>query len=157
MQIKPRGKLLLLAGVLLAGSTAWTADLTATGGWSRRITAGDLTAGAGSDLASQQESDAGATTLAIASTGGAAWQIKVRHSPSTWHSNFTLWVKRTSDGTGAGSITGGSGYIEVTQVDTVLFSGTKDRSSISLQYKLTGLSKNVSPNSYLSSVVFSVE
>ena len=150
-------KSLLLIGVWLVSGTAWTADLTATGGWSRTITANDLTAGAGSDLASQQESSAGATTLTITSTGGGAWRIKVRHTPSTWHSNFTLWVKRTSDGTGDGSISGGSGYIQVTAVDAELFSGTKDRSNISLQYKLTGLSKNVSPNSYLSSVVFTVE
>ena len=147
----------LLISVLLVSNAAWAADISTTGGWSRTITAADLTAGAGSDLASQQESHAGATTLTIASTGGGAWRIKVRHMPNPWHNDFTLWVRRTSEGTGGGSIAGGSGYLQVTALDTELFSGTLDRSGISLQYKLTGLSKNVSPNSYLSSLVFAVE
>ena len=137
--------------------TAGTADLTAAGGWNRRVTGSDLTAGAGSDLASQEESDPGATVLSISATGAAGWRIKVRHSPIAWNNRFQLWVRRTSDGNGAGGITGGNGYVEVTELDADLFSGTRDRSNVSVQYKLTGLSKNISPASYLSSVVFTIQ
>ena len=150
-------KLFFLSVGLLLNTVAWAADIAASGGWNRTITSGDLIAGAGTDLISQQESNSDATTLTITSTSGGAWRIKVRHTPGPWNNDLTLWIRRTSDGTGIGSISGGSGYIQVTTLDTEICAGTNDRSGISIQYKLSGLSKNVSPDSYLSSVLFTVE
>jgi len=147
----------LLISVLLACTSAWAADITVSGEWIRTVTASDLTAGAGSDLVSEQTSSAGTVTLALTATGGGAWRIKVRHAPSPWNGNLTLWVRRTSDGTGAGSLSGGSGYVQLTALDTDFFSGAGDRSNISLQYKLSGLSKTVSPDTYQSAVVFTIE
>jgi hypothetical protein len=144
-----------LLSVLLFAAVPRAADLSSMGDWSETINATNLIAGAGSDLTSQYESTTGTTTLTISSVPG-SWHVKVRRSDATWHLNFTLWVKRTSDGSGSGAISGGTSYVEASSMDTEIFSGSGERSNITLQYKLTGMSKNVSPSNYSASAIFTV-
>jgi hypothetical protein len=139
---------------LTAGGRA--ADITVAGDWFRTIDKTDLTAGAGSDLASQYESATGVTTVSIANTSGATWRVTARRSDATWNSNVSLWVKRTSDGSGSGSISGGTTYVQLSALDTEVFSGTGDRSNVTLQFKLTGMSKSVAPGTYSTTVIYTV-
>ena len=132
------------------------ADVSSSGNWTDMIDASDLVAGAGSNLASQYESSSGTTTLSIANTAGATWRILARRSDGTWHGNLVLFVRRTSDGSGSGAVVGGSSYIKLSTLDTEMFSGSGDRGSIAVQYKLTGMSKNVSPNLYSSGIIFTL-
>ena len=145
----------LLALVLFARLAA-AADLTSGGDWAETLNAGSLTAGAGSDLPSNLESISGVTVLSVSNISG-PWRITVRRSSSTWDGHFTLYVRRTSAGIGSGSIAGGDSYVEVTTGDTEVFTGSDARSSIAVQYKLTGLAHNVPPATYLSSLVFTVQ
>jgi hypothetical protein len=138
----------------LAAVTLGAADISSSGNWTEMIDASDLVAGAGSDVASQYESGSGTATLTISNTAGASWRILARRSDGTWHNNFVLSVRRTSDGSGSGAVIGGSSYIQLSTLDTEIFSGSGDRSSIAVQYKLTGMSKNVSPNLYSSGITF---
>jgi hypothetical protein len=142
--------LLTLAGF------AQGADLTSNGDWIESITAGHLISGAGSDLQPQFESVPGVTTLMI-STAPGAWTLRARLSGNGAHSDVTVYVKRASGGNGSGSISGGTAYMALSGSDAELFSGTGDRSNISLQLKLTGLSRKVSPGTYLSSIIFTVQ
>lgn len=130
------------------------ADIVSTGDWTEMIDASDLTAGAGSDLISQYTSATSSTTLTISNTSGSSWRVLARRSDTIWNNGFTLWAKRTSDGAGSGSISGGTVYVELTTLDVEICSGTGDRSNIGLQFKLTGMSKDVSPNTYNSTVIF---
>ena len=142
--------------VLALSGASQSADLTSGGDWVASVTAANLVSGAGSDLQAQFESVSGVTTLTITNVSG-AWSLRARRSGSQWHGDVTAYVKRTSDGSGSGSISGGTAYVALASTDTEIFSGSGARGSISLQFKLTGLSKTVSPATYLSSIIFTVQ
>ena len=149
----------LLVPILLFLTRAEAIDLSATGGWSETVDETDLVSGAGSDLVDTYESTTDATTMTIYNCTGDTdnWRLDVRRiDEGGWHQDFTLYVKRTSDGNGNGSISGGLSYIEITTTDTQLFSGAGDRSNISIQYKLTGMSINVLPDTYSKTITFTV-
>lgn len=146
---------LLLQLTLLAGFSL-AADLTSSGDWVESITASHLTAGAGSDLQAKFESVAGVTTLTIFNTSG-SWTLRARRGGNPGHPNVAIHVKRTSNGAGSGSIAGGTSYLELSTSDAELCSGSGDRSGIALQVKLTGLNRTVSPATYLSSLIFTVQ
>lgn len=141
--------------LLLFTNAGHAADLTALGNWTETLTASNLAAGAGSDLQNQLVSVAGVSTITISDAPG-AWVVRARRSSSQWNDSFSLFVKRTSSGSGSGSISGAEAYVEITGSDAEIFSGSESRSSISLQFKLTGLATNVSAATYLSSIIFTV-
>lgn len=142
--------------VLALAGNIQSADLTSSGDWVASVSAANLAAGAGSDLQTQFESISGVTTLTISNAPG-EWSLRARRNGTQWNSAVAVFVKRTSAGSGAGSITGGGGYVEVTATDSEIFTGSGPRSGVSLQFKLTGLSKKVSPSTYLSSIIFTVQ
>jgi hypothetical protein len=144
--------------ILLVFTKAEAIDITATGSWNRTIDTSDLASGAGSDLIGIYESTVNATVLTVLNTTGNTdnWRIDVRRSDSTWHGDFILYIQRTSDGTGGGSISGGLSYIAIGTTDSQFFSGAGDRSSVNLQYKLTGMSISIPPNTYSTTVVFTI-
>lgn len=146
---------LALAALLLFVETPQAADLLSSGNWTLTIGPGDLVAGAGSNLQSQFDSVSGVTTLTISNLSG-PWQLKARRSDNTWNGAILLRVKRTSDGSGAGTISGGTSYAEITAVDTDFFSGSGDRSNVAVQFRLTGMSVQVSPNIYSTSIIFTL-
>ena len=155
MPLPPFAKLLL---PLLLVSAAQAADVSFIGSWSHTLTASHLTAGAGSDLQNQTESVAGVTILTVSNAPG-DWTLRARlgNTGGNWNDNFALFVRRTSAGSGSGSVSGGETYVEVTSTDTLIFSGSEDRNNISLQFKLTGLANNVAAATYLSSIIFTVQ
>ncbi|MEN3370008.1 MAG: hypothetical protein V7609_2151 [Verrucomicrobiota bacterium] len=142
--------------LLLLLDASQAADLSSIGSWSESLTAANLVSGAGSDLQNQIESVSGVTALTISNAPG-PWSVRARLSSSQWNSNFTLFVRRSSAGSGSGTISGAEGYIEITGSDSEIFSGSENRGSISLQFKLTGLAGNISVATYLSSIIFTVQ
>lgn len=145
----------ILLTLTLSG-TIQSADITSSGDWVASISAANLASGAGSDLQAQIESVAGVTNLTITNVTG-AWSLRARRNGSQWAGAVSVYVKRTSDGSGSGAISGGGGYVELTGTDAEIFSGSGARSGISLQFKLTGLTRKVSPATYLSSIIFTVQ
>jgi len=132
-------------------------NITVTGSWSETIDASDLLAGAGSDLINTYESIADAVSISISETSGASdnWRVDVKKVDTNWDSSFYLYVKRTSDGTG-GSVSGGTAYQEITDVDESFFSGSDDVSGIDIQLKLSGVSVQIPPDSYMTTVYYTV-
>lgn len=147
--------LVLILGVV---TPARAIDITVSGDWSRTITASDLQAGAGSDLASTYESASNQASITISGTGGNtdAWRVDVRRTDTTWHANFTLSVKRTADGSGGGGISGGTAYQAITTTDASFFSGTGDRTGVTAQLKLEGMSVQVPPATYSTTITYTV-
>lgn len=152
MKARAHGLVLLLALTLCTRA----ADVSSLGNWTELIDAQDLTAGAGSNVTNQYESFSGSTTLDIANTTGGSWRILARRSDGTWHGSFSLSLRRTSDGSGSGSILGGASYVQLSTLDTEIFTGTGDRTGIAVQFKLTGMSKDISPNTYSAGIIFTV-
>ena len=142
-------------GLFLAG-TSRSADLSSSGDWVTGATASNLISGAGSDFQGQFESLAGVTTLTIFNAPG-AWSLRARRGGSQWSGDVKVLVRRASGGSGIGSVSGGTGYVELTTTDAEIFSGSGARSGISLQFKLAGVSKRVSPATYLSTILFTVQ
>ncbi len=139
---------------LLIPFPALPGDIVATGGWTRTIDSADLTSGAGSDLTPSYESGADATDLGVTAVGN--YRVDVRRADATWHGDFTLSVRRTQDGSGSGSISGGTTYQTVTTSDAEFFTGNGDRTGIKVQYQVDGLSVDVAPDTYSSTVTFTI-
>ena len=152
--------LVLLIGLILLCSKAEASiSITVTGNWSETINAADLQAGAGSDLVSTYESSSSAVSIDISGTAGVGdnWRIDVKKVDSAvWHNNFRLSVKRASDGAGAGDISGGNSYQEVTDIDQSFFSGDNDRSNVNIQLKVDGVSIQIPPNNYTTTIYYTV-
>jgi hypothetical protein len=145
----------LLALLVCYGGICWAISITATGNWSETIDASDLTAGAGSNLIDTCQSAADAVSIDIAATSG-NWGLDVKKITSNWHNNLHLHIRRASDGTGSGTISGGDSYQEVTDIDQSFFSGNGDRSNVNIQLKLTGVSIQVPPDVYTATVYYTV-
>lgn len=142
------------AAYLLIPLLAFGGDIVATGGWSLTVDSADLTAGAGSDLTATYESAASATDLAITAT--ADYRVDIRRTDGNWDGDFTLSAKRTQDGSGSGSISGGTTYLSITTTDEEFFTGNSDRTGVKVQYQLEGLSVTIAPDTYSSTVTYTI-
>ena len=159
MKLASRFILIVLAcGLISSVKTCEAIDIAVTGAWSLSIDAGDLTGGAGTDLTSTYESGASQVTVTISNTGGAGdnWRVDVKRTDGTWHGDFTLSVQRTAGGTGGGSLTGGDEYQAVGTTDSAFFSGAGDWTDVPVQLKLTGVSVQVPPSGYSTTVTYTV-
>lgn len=143
--------------IILSAPVYAVISITASGSWSETINEIDLISGAGSDLSSTYESISSAVSISVSGTagGGDNWRVDVRKSDTTWHNDFVLYNQRTSDGTG-GSVSGGLAYQVITDIDQSFFSGSDDVSGINVQLKLSGMSVNVAPNNYSTTVYYTV-
>jgi len=146
---------LLIGLIFLCSRAAASISITVTGSWSETIDASDLVAGAGSDLISTCQSAADAVSIDTTETSG-NWGLDVKKVDTNWHSNLHLYVKRTSDGTGPGSISDGDSYQEITDTDLSFFSGNGDRSNVNVQLQLTGVSVQVPPDTYTTTIYYTV-
>ncbi len=153
-----RSALNIAIAAALAAAPAGAADIGLTGGgWSETIDAGDLFAGAGTDIRSPIESGSSEFRVDVSNTGGASWTLNLRRSDLSWPSGVTLAARRTTDGSGAGSISGGASYQTISALDQALFSGSGDRSGIGIQLKLEGLSVQHAPAFYETTVTYSIQ
>ncbi len=148
----------LLAPLFFTPQTAHAAiSITVTGSWLETIDKNDLLYGAGSDLQSTYTSVSGQVSIDISGTSGAsdAWRVDIRKVDNTWNGNLHPYVMRTSAGTG-GSVSGGTSYQEVTDINTSFFSGSGDVTGINVQLRLAGASIQISPSSYSTVLYYTV-
>jgi len=149
--------ILLFGFIFLANKAVGAISVILTGSWSLTITSSDLISGAGSDLKSDYESAADAVSISISGTTGASdnWRVDVEKIDTNWPNSLNLYIKRTSDGTG-GSVSGGTSYQQITDVNQTFFSGSGDVSWINVQLKLNGVSIQISPDNYTTTVYYTV-
>jgi len=152
--------LLISASLMIASSVAppaFAIDITLTGDWSTTIDSDDLISGAGSDLNPTYESPSDQVLVDITNTmgGGDSWRVDVHKSDVVWNSDITVYAHRTSNGTG-GSVSGGTSYLQITVSDQTFFTGTDDVADIGLQYKIDGISIDINPNTYTTTIVYTV-
>jgi len=104
------------------------------------------------------ESKLDATVINITGTGGSgdAWQVRVRKSSVSQLHGVVLYAKRTGNGSGSGAVSGGSSYVAVETSDTDFFEGSGDRTDITVQYKISGISISVPPGNYSATIIFTV-
>jgi len=139
---------------IFAGQNGLATDISLTGNWSETIDENDLLAGAGTDLKSSYESLPDQVSITISDTTG-SWRVDVKRVDTTWHADLSLSVKRTGSGTGGG-ISGGDAYATVTASDQSFFTGSNDVSGITVQIKLGGISIQILPDSYSTTLYYTV-
>jgi len=146
----------LLAALVVVNLDA-AISISVTGSWSRTISQTDLQSQtAGSDLTAAYES---ATNQAVIGVSGATllnWRVSVKRTDTSWNANFHLYVKRTGNGSGVGSISGGTAYQEITTSNVSFFTGSYNRSGINAQQKLDGVSCQIPAASYTTTIVYTV-
>jgi hypothetical protein len=148
-----------IAAHLLLWGASWAAiSISALGSWSETVDQADLTGAPGSNLTTTYESAADQVSVDVTGTTGDAdtWRVDVKKSDTAWHGDLHLHLKRTSDGTGTGSISGGESYLEVPDTNTEFLSGGGDRAGIHVQLKLTGVSVSVPADAYSTTIYYTV-
>jgi hypothetical protein len=128
--------------------------LSISGSWSLIIDVGSLQGPAGSDLKPSYESATNQILATISNVSYRYWHVDVRKVDTLWNTNLNLYVKRTGNGTGSGSISGGTSYILLTSTDQAFFSGYRNRTSIPLQLKIDGVSVQIPPNTYITTIYY---
>lgn len=137
-------------------SIVFALSITVTGSWNETINEADLTGGAGTDLTSTYESAADEVSIDVGDTGATSWKVEQSRVDSNWHANFTLSIKRTADGTGEGTINGGQVYTEVDTTDKNFYTGQKNRMNVKCQLKLEGVSIQIPPDTYTTTIYYTV-
>lgn len=132
--------------------------LKTTGKWTLKLDWHDITGGAGSIYDSVHESSAGEVRIAISKTVSASspWRLDIKRIDSAWNPNLHLYIRRTSDGTGDGTIQNGLTYTEITELDQYFFEGTGDRDKIDIQFKVEGLALDIPPDDYITEIYYTV-
>ncbi len=104
----------------------------------------------------------GNLTISIANSNGCSnWQLSVSNTPITWNSNLRLWVNKTDDGSTSASgasiyPSGTTAYQEVTSIPQTFFSGVKDRLSVQISYKVSGMSVLLPVQTYSTTVYYTI-
>ncbi len=151
---------LLAIGTLLALAprAALAMGLTVTGSWSTDIDVQDLLGGAGTELVSQKTSATHAVEIDLhgALDPSDPWRVDVRRSDTHWSPDLRVWVRRVDDGTGTGTISGGTAWEEVTAGDVPFFAGSGNRTAVGLQVRITDLSLQVPPDHLATTLVYTV-
>lgn len=143
---------------LLLHNSAWSApSIAGSGSWILTIGLSDLIAGAGSELAGSYESAVDAVLLTPNPTGtNTPYRVDVSRVDTAWHGSLVLWVKRSGDGTGSGSISGGTTYLTVTTTVQTFFTGIHDRDDVPIQFRLSGVSSQIPPGDYETTVHYTI-
>jgi len=121
-------------------------SITVIGSWNPEIIVLRPTAGPGGGPKSTCKSAVNQIRLRISDSSG-GWRIHVRREDTNWHKSFVLKIRKTS-GKNKPTITVGD-------TDTLFFSGTKDTNCI-LQLFLEGVSLEVSPDTYTTTLIYTV-
>ncbi|MFN3489779.1 MAG: hypothetical protein ACK4YV_11620 [Emticicia sp.] len=108
------------------------------------------------------ERTTGNLTISISNSNGCTnWQLSVTSSPSVWNPNLKLWVNKINDG--SASVSGASispigitAYQELTAIPQNFFSGVKDRLSVQISYKISGISVLIPVQTYSTTVNYTI-
>jgi hypothetical protein len=128
------------------------------GKWTIKLDDTNLTGGAGSDFITPLESVTDKVSVDITKTQGdtAPWRLDISKTDTIWPSSVEIYARRTADGTGSGTISGGTTYQQITDIDQTLCTGTGDRTNITIQLKLENVSVVMGLDDYTTSIVYTV-
>ena len=143
--------------VLISGK-ARGQDIGVSGEWTLVI---DESAIVDDEIIDTHESETGQILLNVSHAsygwfGNWSWRVSVHKVDLNWHGNLNIDVRRTGNGFGFGSISGGTGYQEIDSISRTFFSGTRHRIWIGCQYRIRGVGPQIPPGTYTTSIVYTV-
>ena len=148
--------LALVLTLIFLSLPSWTIDIRASGSWALILDLTDMQGPAGSELIPEHESVADESGIRVSKAKEKYWSVDIRKQDIHWHGDLQFFLRRTSDGTGKGWIAGGLIYTEATDTDSQFFTGYHDRDKIDIQFKLTGVSTNLSSDIYTADIIYTV-
>jgi hypothetical protein len=147
----------LLLAAFVAWNLAQAANITIAGSWSRVIGAGDLLGGPGSNLGATYTSATNQVTMGVTTGANMNWRVDVRRIDTIWHANFVLSIRRTNNGTaGNGTVAGGTTYLQITTTSRTFVTGRNNRTGITLQEQLGGVSVSIPVATYTTTIQYTV-
>ena len=129
------------------------------GGYTFDISSSSLASGAGSDFQNTVVSNTAAERLYISNTSGIdeTWSVYIKKSDNLWDDDLVLSAYVSGEGSGNGTMTTTGEYQEVTDMNAVFFSGTGDRDSITVQFKICGVSiMTIEKENYSTEIVYTL-
>ncbi|MBA3028297.1 MAG: hypothetical protein FP816_05700 [Desulfobacteraceae bacterium] len=107
-------------------------------------------------LPSTYTSSSNAVTMNINANGNESWMVHVSKNNSIWDPRLRLYIRRTGNGSGTGTISGGTSFQEITSLNQTFFSGRKKYSNIPVQFQLTGVSLYIPPSSNITTITYTI-
>ena len=84
------------------------------------------------------------------------WLVSVYKSDTNWDTSLHLSIRRTGSGTGSGKVIGGDSFQEVTSVSQSFMNGQKALSNIPVQVQISGVSYQISPDTYGTTITYTI-
>lgn len=109
---------------------------------------------AGSDINSIYSTSQALINLTVRSSGNFA--ITVRKEDTNWDNQLSFYLHRTGNGTGRGTIFGGTNFIRLDNFEQTFFEGRFTRSSVPIQYEFRNLSVLVPADGHTSAVIYTI-
>lgn len=133
-------------------------SITVSGSWTEFVDYADLAGGAGTNLTGTftSASNAVMVTVSGALNKTDAWEVSVKRIDTGWNPALAILARRTSNGKGQGSVSGGTNFVQVTETDSPFFTGNGNIKDIQVQLSLTNMSLSVQPASYMTTIQFTV-
>jgi hypothetical protein len=138
-----------------------TVAVTISGSWNYSVNMSDIV-DAGSDFTGTYSSSANQVFIDVSlendnSNRNFRWQIDIRREDLDWDNTLQLFAQRTGNGTGQGnSISGGTAFQQITQIDQYFFRGNKKRFDIPIQYEVRNVSVTIPAKTYSTNIVYTV-
>ncbi len=105
-------------------------------------------------ISTTYESAGDQAIMDVTATSGRIWRLDAQKNDSFWSSDFHLYCRRTSSGSG-GLVLGGTSYQEITATSQPLFWGWGDVQDIDIQMRLT-MSSSTEPDTYATTIIYTV-
>ncbi len=84
------------------------------------------------------------------------WQVEIRLDDNNLPQPIELWVRRTGNGQGGGTINGGTEFQQLSQTYQLFFTGSKNRRNIPIQFEFRNVSVTVNSGTYTTTIVYTL-
>lgn len=143
--------------LIMIAKTNFAQTISVTGNWSPSVTT--LTTAGAEYSSSNITSLANQSNVTINATGSQSWIVKVSKIDSDWNPSLTLWIRKTGDGAGNGSISpiGATTFTQLTAIDQEIFRGTRKRDTpVPIEYEIRGVSVLVPAKAYSTTIMYTI-
>ena len=146
--------------ILLSAFSVKSQSLNITGSWSIFVPSSSISE-VGNDYNTTLTSSLNQTLLDISvPVTNVSWRVDVHKQDSFWNASLILWVHKTGDGLGVlgSSIlpVGFTSYQQVSNLEQLFFTGTKNHINIPVQYEIQGLSVLIPSENYNMNVIYTL-
>jgi hypothetical protein len=148
--------ILFLALAVLSVRTGSSQQIVVGGSLSKTFSNADLVGGAGTDFENQWENSADELYLDIDGESS-SWTISVSKTNGPWNPHLSVSIKRIDNGLENNpTLAGGMSYLPLFDMSQIFYTGTGSASQVRHRFRLSGLSVQVPPGNYYTTVMFTI-